>query len=113
RIRHTLELLDERIHARPVSLVNDLALFMCESGTLRLTDDGFAVVDHAGEVVDKGDGTGMDPLVEQLKRVTDPRLPGPAPYVRAQVLALCDAVALSVRTAQPESPHELLQMRGG
>mgnify|MGYP001794459730 CR=1 FL=1 len=100
------------IDARVNILARD-ALFMCETATLRLTDGGFVVVAHDGAPTDKGEGAGVDPLVEQLKRVTDPRLPAPAPYEHAEVLALCDAIALSVRTGQPESPHELLQIRGG
>ncbi|GAB4544428.1 MAG: hypothetical protein Tsb0013_01530 [Phycisphaerales bacterium] len=96
--------------------VNTLArdvVFECGSGVLRLTDEGFVVIDTAATVVDKGEGSGTDPLIEQLARATDPRLPAPAPYERGEVLAMCEAAALSVRTGQPERPHDLLTMMRG
>ncbi len=89
------------------------ALLEFESGVLRLTDERFVVVSDSAEVIDRADSKGLDPLVEQLGRATDPRLPAPDHYDRAAVLAMCEAAVLSVRTRQAERPHELLSMMRG
>lgn len=88
------------------------ALLVCEGGAMRLTDEGFTITAEDGTLLDSGDGGSEPALVEQLRRAIDPRLPAPERYDRAAVLAMCEATALSVRTGEPERPHDLLEMMG-
>lgn len=89
------------------------ALLLGESGLMRFTDEGFVVLDASGDTIDRSRGSGEHPLVEQLSRASSPNLPGPDPYPREEVLAMCEATALSVRTGQPERPREVLEMMHG
>lgn len=95
-----------------------------QSGRMVINDDGFVWFGPGGEVVDRkgpsgGDGGGVADaaaltIADVLSRSLDPRTPTPQPSNYRAVLATAEAVLLSARTGEAESPATILRMaRGG
>ncbi|MEM9083896.1 MAG: hypothetical protein AAGB34_09900, partial [Planctomycetota bacterium] len=103
-----------------------------DGGCIRVTDWGFDWYDADGELRDHhrvkpeahelqvSGGELFDPdtaprpgavaIGRAVKRWRDPHLPRPEAFDVGPAIAMCEAVGLSARTGQPESPEVLLNM---
>jgi hypothetical protein len=88
-----------------------------EGGRLDIDDAGFEWISPEGETVDAhrdrkklgpGDLVGL-----QARRLLDGADAAETPPDGARLLALCEAVRLSARTAAPEAPHKIIHMLKG
>jgi hypothetical protein len=90
------------------------------AGRLRIFDDGFEWIGPRGEKVDSARnpaavrGGGQDHAVaaiaDSINRLLDPSAPVPRPTDQASVLATAQAMLLSARTGQAESPATIRRM---
>lgn len=97
-------------------------LVVGDEACLRIDDSALTLHALTGETLDEStipeDGAtaeaGAAPIFARaIARAVDPHAPRPAPIGRAEVLAMCAAVALSARTGDAEHPPTLLRMGGG
>ena len=95
---------------------------LTEKGCVRMTDHDLQWVDPDGLVMEeasfeaaglRGSASAPAPLLaEEITAILDPRRALREPYPLATTLAVCEAVRLSIRTGQGESPRKLLHMIG-
>jgi hypothetical protein len=90
------------------------------SGRLRVLDHGFEWVGPDGRIVDEmraGDSaSGLEgaaaAMADALGRLMDDAIPSPAPTDHAAVLSMAQALLLSTRTGEAESPGTIRRMMG-
>lgn len=86
-----------------------------QAGHLRVSDDGYALFDSDGRLLDHRQ-PGQAPLpfadlvAEHWRRLLDQPAQAAAAPDESSVLACCLASLLSARTGQPERPRKLLEM---
>jgi len=95
---------------------------LAEKGCVRMTDHDLEWVDPDGVRVEQATfqaagsrGSAVAPaplLAEEISAILDPRRAPREPYPLPTTLAVCEAVRLSIRTGQGESPRKLLHMIG-
>lgn len=93
---------------------------LAEQGCVRMTDHDLEWVSPDGEVREQATfesvgarGSAVTParlIAEDIAAVLDPRRTSREPYPQPTTLAVCEAVRLSIRTGQGESPRKLLQL---
>jgi len=95
-----------------------------DGGSVRLTDSAFEWWDHDGKLVDSarfdltadGQKTESDPasfvtlIADQIKRQLDPHLPDLEQRDTNRIIAVCEAVRLSLTTGTSETPRKLHQL---
>lgn len=101
---------------------NRTATLLGPGGRLRVFDDGFEWIGADGKKKDEsrpaGSRRGVEgahavaALKESLDRVLDRSMPGEPPGDHAAVLAIGQAILLSARTGQHESPGTIRRMTG-
>ncbi|GEM_PF-2474122 len=92
---------------------------LTDKGCVRMTDHDLEWVDPDGEVMEqtrfdrsgaKGIAAPAGLLADEIDAILDPRRSPREPYPLASTLAVCEAVRLSIRTGQGESPRKLQQL---
>ncbi|MCC6909756.1 MAG: hypothetical protein IT430_17605 [Phycisphaerales bacterium] len=93
---------------------------LAENGCVRMTDHDLEWVDPAGAVMEQNRferpsargaaAAPADLLADEIDAILDPRRVPREPYPQPSTLAVCEAVRLSIRTGQGESPRKLQQL---
>ncbi len=101
---------------------NRTATLLGPGGRLRVFDDGFEWIGQDGKKADESRPAGarrgvegvhaVAALKESLERILDPGPTPEPPADHAGVLAIGQAILLSARTGQPESPATIRRMTG-
>jgi hypothetical protein len=97
---------------------NRVVTMLGPSGRLRIYDDGFELVNAAGEKVDesrqrrttKSPAHSVTALADAIDRLLDPHAAVPPPLDHLGILTTAQATLLSTRTGQPESPETIRRM---
>jgi predicted dehydrogenase len=92
------------------------------AGRLRIFDDGLEWIGPTGQRTDemrpphlRGDAPvshAVSAIAESLTRMLDPAAPDPAPLDHATILSMAQAILLSARTGEAESPGTIKRMVG-
>ncbi|GJM19733.1 MAG: hypothetical protein DHS20C14_19460 [Phycisphaeraceae bacterium] len=94
------------------------ATMLGDGGTLRITQRGFVWIAPDGGVLDEHESpdsadraaTAVRVIADRITRLLDPGAPEQAPDGLPEVLAVAQAVLLSARTGQPESPTTIQRL---
>lgn len=97
---------------------NRVVTMLGPSGRLRIYDDGFELVNAAGEKVDesrqrrtvKSPAHSVAAIADAIDRLLDPHAAVPPPLDHMGILTTAQAALLSTRTGQPESPDTIRRM---
>ncbi len=97
---------------------NRVVTMLGPSGRLRIYDDGFELVNAAGEKVDesrqrrtvKSPAHSVAAIADAIDRLLDTHAAVPPPLDHLGILTTAQAALLSTRTGQPESPDTIRRM---